>query len=91
MRRYSVCSPITIASSTTIPRAIIKPNSDIILIVWPNRSITPNVAMNATGIPHATQKAVLAGRNKNKTSKTITRPLIPFDTINSILSDIKSA
>ena len=31
--KYSECSPITIASSTTIPNAIIKPNNDIILIV----------------------------------------------------------
>ena len=78
LRRYSACSPITMASSTTIPSAMIRPNSEIILIDCPVANITPNVARNATGIPVATQKATRNGKKANSTSITRTRPPRPF-------------
>ena len=77
-RRYSVCSPITMASSTTIPNAMIKPKSEIILMVCPMASMTPNVARKATGMPIATQKATRVDRNKKRTRTTRTSPPAPF-------------
>ena len=90
-RRCSACSPITIASSTTMPSAIIKPNKEIMLILWPVANITPNVARNATGIPVATQNATRHGKKANKTNKTKMRPVPPFSIINQIRSDIRLA
>ena len=84
--KYEVCSPTTIASSTTMPRAIIKPNNDIIFIDCPVTNITANVARNAIGIPNATQIAVLRLKNRKSTAKTIQRPLNPFLTSKEILS-----
>ena len=84
--KYEECSPTTIASSTTIPKAIISPNNEIILIDCPDINITPKVAKKAIGIPNATQIAVLRLKNKNKTSNTIQRPLTPFLINNEILS-----
>ena len=53
-------------------------------MLWPVANITPKVAKNATGIPTATQKAMRAGKNANKTSNTDRKnsynnpkPLIP--------------
>ena len=89
--RCSECSPTTIASSTTIPKAIIRPNKEIILIDWPVRSITANVAENATGIPKATQNAVLEVKKIKRTVNTIINPLVAFLVSRFILSDIRLA
>ena len=43
------------------------------------------------GIPRATQIAVLRLRNKNRTAKTIQRPLNPFLTNKVILSSMRLA
>ena len=89
--RYSVCSPMTMASSTTIPKAIIRPKREIILIDWPETNITEKVARKATGIPAATQKATRPDKKANKTAITINRPPRPFFTIKPIRSEIKIA
>ena len=89
--RYSVCSPITIASSTTMPSAMIRPKREIILIDWPEISITEKVARNATGIPAATQKATRADKKANSTPITINKPPRPFSTIKLMRSEIKIA
>ena len=90
-RKYSACSPITIASSTTIPKAMIKPKREIILMDCPVANITPNVARKATGIPAATQNATRHGRKANRTRSTRMRPLSPFSTISQIRSEIRLA
>ena len=61
------------------------------LIDWPETNITPKVAKKAIGIPSATQMAVLRLRNRNRTAKTIQRPLNPFLTNKEILSSIRFA
>ena len=48
--KYEECSPTTMASSTTIPKAIISPNNEIMLIDCPEANITPNVAKKAIGM-----------------------------------------
>ena len=77
------------ASSTTMPKAIINPNNEIIFIDWPEKNMTPNVAKNAIGMPNATHIAVFQARKTNKTIKTIINPEIPFLTNKDILSLIK--
>ncbi len=76
----SACSPTTMASSTTIPRVMIKANKEIILIVNPARYIIPIVAINAAGIPIVTQRAVRALRNRNNNPITKLRPIKPLST-----------
>ena len=78
--RKSACSPTTMASSTTIPRVIINPNSDTIFSVKPKAYIKATAANIATGIPAATQNAVRADRNKNSKPITKTNPNMPFST-----------
>ena len=76
--RQSACSPTTIASSTTIPSVIIRANSEIILIVIPDRYIKAIAASIAVGTPAATQNAVRAFKNKNNSPTTSARPVNPF-------------
>ena len=72
--RKSACSPTTMASSTTIPRVMIKAKSEIILIVSPDRYISAKAAAIAAGIPAATQKAVRTFKNKNNSKSTSPSP-----------------
>ena len=67
------------ASSTTIPKQIIKAKSDIILIEIPIRYIKPKEAKSAAGIPTATHKAVSAFRNKKRKNKTKINPTTPLE------------
>ena len=76
--RHAACSPTTIASSTTMPSAMIRPNRLTILIDWPLSSMIRTVANSEVGIPIATQKAVGVLRKMNRISSTRTRPPPPF-------------
>ena len=60
-------------------------------IVWPVSNITPNVAAKATGIPNATQNAVLEVKKTKRTIKTIINPLVALRVNRLILSEIKFA
>ena len=76
--RLSACSPTTMASSTTIPKVMIKANNEIMLMVMPAAYMIASAASIAVGIPAATQKAVRAFKNRNSKISTSPRPLSPF-------------
>ena len=76
--RKSVCSPMTMASSTTIPSVRISAKSEIMLKVSPKACIIATAASMATGMPAATQKAVRAFRNRKRIAITRPRPIAPF-------------
>ena len=86
----SACSPTTMASSTTMPSAIIIPNKLTILIDCPLISITPTVAIIATGIPIAIQMATGTLKNKNRMIITSKRPVRPFFSSKEIRLRIRS-
>ena len=87
----SACSATTMASSTTMPSAMISAKSDIMLMVSPAAYITPTAASMATGIPIATQNAVRALKNRNSISSTSPSPITPFSSRISSRSVISSA
>ena len=76
--RKSACSPTTIASSTTMPNVMISAKSEIMLIVMPDIYISEIAASIETGMPIATQTAVRAFKNKNRSSSTRAKPCAPF-------------
>ena len=74
-RRYSACSPTTMASSTTIPSVMINANNEIMLIVSPPACISATPDSIATGIPAATQIAVRVFKNSTSSSRTSPSPI----------------
>ncbi len=78
--RQSACSPTTIASSTTIPSVMISAKSEIMLIVSPPSHISAIADRSATGMPAATQNAVRAFRNRNRSATTSASPITALST-----------
>ncbi len=76
-------SPITMASSTTIPNTKIKANKETMLMVIskPPRGINNKPPKNDTGKPIITQKANLTRRNKAKQRITNKPPHAIFSSI----------
>ena len=64
-------SPVTMASSTTIPSTTINPNALIRFKVIPNAAITENAPRKLMGMPMNTQMAILGRRNR--VNKAMTR------------------
>ena len=89
-RRASACSPTTMASSTTMPMAMMRPNRLIILIDWPLTSMTAMVAKREIGIPAATQNATRARKKTNRIRTTRTRPPRPLRSSRLIRPSIRS-
>ena len=67
-------SPTMIASSTTMPKATIKANSDSMLIEASKGSISTKAPKKLMGMPIITQKAKRKSRKKLRQMKTSTRP-----------------
>ncbi len=76
--RKSACSPTTMASSTTMPRVMIRPKRLIMLSVSPAAYISAMAANIAAGMPAATQKAMRAFRNRNSRHNTSPSPISPL-------------
>ena len=89
--RVAACSPTTMASSTTMPSAMIRPNRLIMLIDWPLTSMTPSVASNETGMPTTTQKATRPLRKMNRMAMTRISPPRPLRSSRSMRLRIRSA
>jgi hypothetical protein len=89
--RKSACSPTTMASSTTIPSVMINAKIEIMFSVRPAAYITAIAASIDTGMPIATQSAVRAFRNRNKSARTSARPCAPFSSNNRKRLEICSA
>ena len=66
-------SPVTIASSTTMPSTMMKPNRLIMLIVTPVNGISISAPRKLAGMPINTQSATAGLRNM--VSNRITRML----------------
>ncbi|MBA7702916.1 hypothetical protein ES703_111694 [subsurface metagenome] len=75
LRRF-MFSEIIIPSSTIIPITRIIEVRERISRKAPNNGRRKNTPITDTGIPMATQKAVLRGRKMISTSSTKTRPMI---------------
>ena len=73
-----IFSPAIMASSTTIPSAIIKANIEIILMDTSAAGINSKAPKNAVGIPIVTQKARRYSRNRLSNTRTSTRPMAAF-------------
>ncbi len=71
-------SPATIASSTTMPSAMMKAKSEIMLIVTPKNGRNRNAPRKETGIPSVTQKATRTSRKSPSRTSTRTSPRPPF-------------
>ena len=78
-------STTIIASSTTIPSTIIRPNMVITFKVFPVYCININAPKKATGKPSAARKADLKSKNKANTISTAAIPKSPVFTIESNL------
>ena len=78
LERVAVCSPTTMASSTMMPSVMISANSEIMLMVWPLTYMKPMVAIMATGMPAATQKAMRALRKTKRMAMTTNSPWTPL-------------
>ena len=75
-----------IASSTTIPKATKKANSEIIFIVNPKAYIPNAATKNDTGIPNAVIKATREFRKKYKDISNNDKPINPEDlTVSSLV------
>ena len=76
--RWKISSPTTTASSTTMPRVMMNPKREIMLIVEPpmgSRAMEPRMEM---GMPMAVQKATRRSRKRPRASRTRTSPIAPF-------------
>ena len=71
-------SPITIALSTTMPIARMKPNREIMLIEIPSQPITTKEATKATPMPAAAQNARRKSRKSVRQSITSASPIAAF-------------
>ena len=70
---------------------MISANRVTMLTLSPSASIVASAAMNAVGIPTATQNAVRPLRNSSSTASTRTSPLIPLFSRTSTRCFISSA
>ena len=77
-RSASIFSPITIASSTTNPSTMIKPNSEIIVMVTPSAPNSRMPPIKAVAMPTLTQTASFRSSIKTRNRKTRAKPYKPF-------------
>ena len=70
-------SLITIASSTTMPMAMMNANMVSMFNVWPANNSTAHAPNSETGMPVATHHAVRKLRNNAKAMNTSTIPCRP--------------
>ena len=89
-RFESASSPTTMASSTMMPKAMMRANRLTMLMLPPSPQSTPSAAMKDTGIPTATQNATRALRKRYSTAITRTSPPAPFLSSSRVRSRISS-
>ena len=71
-------SPTTMASSTTIPRTIMNPKSEIRLMDTSAKGSIMKAPRKEMGIPRVTHTANEGRRNRVRAVRTNTRPITPF-------------
>jgi len=69
-----MCSATTIASSTSIPRTITIPNSEMLVTVMLYTGIKKKVTSRENGIPIPVQNAILGSRKSMRQIMTKTKP-----------------
>ncbi len=71
-------SPATMASSTTMPSAMMNANNEIMLIDTPMPGSSRKAPRKAVGMPAVTQNASLSSRNRLSATSTSNSPRAPF-------------
>jgi hypothetical protein len=71
-------SPATIASSTTMPSAMMNANIEIMLIEMSNMGRNSIAPRNEVGMPTVTQNASRSSRKSPSTTSTMQRPRNPL-------------
>ena len=74
----NIFSPVTIASSTTIPTARMKPKLEIELRDTSNKTMTVKADTNETAIPNETHNAKRKFKNRARAAKTNTQAITAF-------------